>query len=119
MNKNGNLLWVKEFLPKNTLLEYLKKYQQSNDYLYENLVGEQEYEEVSLLNNENIATPQIINYFDVKQLWIKQSKFTLYIFNKDKDFVVMLTGRYERLNKMVEENKPLINSIFNNYGCDM
>jgi len=118
LKKNGDSFHVDEFKPKKTFLKAIKDYNERYAYLSRNLVGSQTYAEVSLFENEHIASPQILEKFEIEQFWIRQKKFSLYIFNHTGDFKVSMIGLAENFDEMVEDNKSFIYSIFNSEGCD-
>ena len=116
--RNGDSFHVGEFKPKKTFLKAIKNYNKRYAYLRDTLVAGPTYSEVSLFENEHIASPQILEKFEVEQFWIRQNKFSLYIFNHAGDFKVSMVGLVENFDEMVEDNKSFIYSIFNNEGCD-
>lgn len=80
-------------------------------------MGTQTYAEVNLFENEHIASPQILEKFEIEQFW-RQKKFQLNIFNHAGDFKVSMIGLAKNFDDMVEDNKSFFYSIFNNEGCD-
>src|SRR5690554_2182706 len=54
--RNGDSFHVGEFKPKKTFLKAIKDYNERYAYLSKNLVGSQTYAEVSLFENEHIAS---------------------------------------------------------------
>jgi|SRR5690554_1659280 len=65
-NRNRDSFHIGEFKPKKTFLKAIKDYNERYAYLSKNLVGSQTYAEVSLFENEHIASPQILEKFEIE-----------------------------------------------------